>query len=868
MSNVHNKYFAFISYKREDEEWAIWFHHELENYHLPVTLNGRPDLPSQFRPVFRDIDELKAGNLPEQIHNALFSSAFLIVICSPNSAKSEWVNKEILEFVEIGKSKGIDNIRNIFPFIVAGNPHSKDVDNECFPEAMLGFKDKDERIGGNVNESGRDMAFVKVLAGMLPNVEFSELWDRYERDKAEEERLKREERERFLRLQSRFVAERVVELTHNSTVAQLLALEVLPEDLDKPDRPFTLEAERALRQSAAQYKVVLNGHSNDISDLAFSSNGKLLASIDDFSIRLWDVDTSEVIRIINPGHPFGRCVRFTSDDKSIITAFGDGAIIIWQIETGEPIVSLDFNQVFQTSRPATCISSMATSLDGAKLAISTSEGDIFIIDFNHDKTSSVEIEPVLSIEFSSDGKMLVSTSYDGLIVWNLEDDTHGSLGLNENVEPEFAHASFSPNGDRVAFAFDYTIGIIDVSKEGGLITIDAGDNRVIHVSFCDNGKSVFAVSENGELIIWDIDTQKQVYRLHDALGDVSMAGYSVQTMHIAFVVNKRTIVVHGIRSAMYHKSFILGEESLGVITYSPDGTTLLTSFVENEKGELLLYDSEEGLIKQRLSRHTDKVCSSSFSRKGDLIVSASYDGTVCVWDANTGKMLKQLTAIEAIGEQTAFTNAVFSPNGDLVVASSYTGWVVIWDYNAGEIINKVMHGNNPIFALDYCPDGCKFASGSVNQDIRVWDVNSGQLKVVLEGHTGIINSIRYSPDGKNIISASDDRTIICWDANNGKIIWKNTCFIDRVISLNYSNDGKYFVAATDDFDKPIVVCDSQKGIILAIYKGLTTPANSVTFSPDGRCIAADTANGIIVFWDFPRLQELINQTRERLNDRQ
>ena len=55
-SDKPNMYFAFISYKREDEEWAIWFHHELENYHLPISLNGRADLPTEFRPVFRDID--------------------------------------------------------------------------------------------------------------------------------------------------------------------------------------------------------------------------------------------------------------------------------------------------------------------------------------------------------------------------------------------------------------------------------------------------------------------------------------------------------------------------------------------------------------------------------------------------------------------------------------------------------------------------------------------------------------------------------------------------------------------------------------------------------------------------------------------
>lgn len=65
------KYYAFISYKREDEEWAKWIQYEFEHYHLPSTLNGREDLPTEFRPVFRDTDELSAGNLPAQISDRI-----------------------------------------------------------------------------------------------------------------------------------------------------------------------------------------------------------------------------------------------------------------------------------------------------------------------------------------------------------------------------------------------------------------------------------------------------------------------------------------------------------------------------------------------------------------------------------------------------------------------------------------------------------------------------------------------------------------------------------------------------------------------------------------------------------------------------
>lgn len=80
------KYYAFISYSHKDSDWAKWLQHELEYYQLPSTLNGRKGLPTSFRPIFRDEDELSGGDLKPQISSALASSEFLIVICSPNSA--------------------------------------------------------------------------------------------------------------------------------------------------------------------------------------------------------------------------------------------------------------------------------------------------------------------------------------------------------------------------------------------------------------------------------------------------------------------------------------------------------------------------------------------------------------------------------------------------------------------------------------------------------------------------------------------------------------------------------------------------------------------------------------------------------------
>ena len=157
------EYFAFISYKREDEKWAKWLAHELDNYKLPSTLNGK-ELPQSLRKTFRDVDELSAGNLPEQIYKALSMADNLIVVCSPRSANSDWVNKEIEDFIKIKDGK----VDHIFPFIIEGEPFSKDESKECFPKKLRELPQDKEILGGNINEQGgRNAAVVKVVAGML-----------------------------------------------------------------------------------------------------------------------------------------------------------------------------------------------------------------------------------------------------------------------------------------------------------------------------------------------------------------------------------------------------------------------------------------------------------------------------------------------------------------------------------------------------------------------------------------------------------------------------------------------------------------------------------------------------------------------------
>ena len=318
---------------------AIWFQHEMENYHLPTTLNGRTDLPTEFRPVFRDYDELKAGNLPKQIYDALASSSYLVVICSPHAAQSEWVNKEITDFIAIGKDKGIDNSQNIFPFIVEGKPHAEKESDECYPRSLLDIAKKHDILGGDVIKEGNDHAFVKVLAAMMPNVAFDELWNRYEKDRAEKERVERERKNNLLRLQSRFVAEKAMTIAaDDSYLVRLLALEVLPKDLERPERPYTAEAERALRTVVSKNNYALRGHTDRIFSSVFSRDGKLIVSASrDNTARIWSAANGKVLKVLKGHSSYVDFATFSPDSRRVVSASHDKTLVLWDVISGQPI---------------------------------------------------------------------------------------------------------------------------------------------------------------------------------------------------------------------------------------------------------------------------------------------------------------------------------------------------------------------------------------------------------------------------------------------------------------------------------------------------------------------------------------------------
>lgn len=782
-------YGAFLSYSGDrDRRWLPHLQRAIEKQSRPWYK------PPRIR-VFLDDSGVSIGpQLWGKIESGLARSDWLVVMASPESKASVWVDREIEWWL---KHKAVDTILLI---VTAGqlvwdeqradwNPELStalptrlsgrfkqqpvwksaalhrpdngadlvpDVDNIALGIASVvrGLPEDDLKSEG-IRDTRRNLRTARITAAVLSlllliasTVSVIALFARAEATRQRDHAVAQQ-----LISQSSFLA------TRDPFGARLKALAAWRIDP-------TPESRLAVLNAAVAPGSGLLAHSWPVRSVAFSPDGKTIASGgDDGIVRLWDAATQRKIGAPFIGHNQGvTSVAFGPGGKTLVSSSFDGTVRLWSVA--------DHTQI----------------------------GDAF----------QAHAGAIFSVAHSPDGRTLV-TGGEGdsgtVRIWDVA--THRQIGEPFGGQAYGAAVAFSPDGRTFATGADDDLQLWDTSSRAPIgKALRTAGYGISSVSFSGDGKTIAAADADGSVRLWDTTTRAPV-----------------------------------------GKPFTASAEGVDSVAFSPDGTMFAAAY---DDGSVQLWDIVRHIrMGAPFTGHASTVRAVAFSPDGSTLASSSDDTTVRLWDVRT---LRQIGTWVDAGEQLA---AALSPHGQILAVAGSDDAVRFWNVAARRQIGDPLVSSDVDFGsvISFNPDSTVLATTSfeTNYSVKLWDLTAHrQIGKSLPSRTGFIIAIAFSPDGRKLVS-SDEGFVHVWNLATHRQIGK--ALDVRATSVAFSPDGRTLATITED-DTVVLWDAATHRRIGETPPSHTAQINAMTFSADGTMLATASRDNTVRLWNVATRKQI------------
>ena len=510
----------------------------------------------------------------------------------------------------------------------------------------------------------------------------------------------------------------------------------------------------------------------EFTNMAFSRDGRRLAVIVDLdTIRLWDVDARTFVGTPMSGREPAADIAFSRDGRTLASP-GVFAIELWNTRTS----TRHGRALRSVAGPRTAL---AFSPDGRTLASAGGlDGTIRLWDV---ATSAPRGQPlrghtdrVTSLAFSPDGRTLASASADKSIrLWDARTRTQrgepltGHAGVVEDV-------AFSPDGRRLASAgADTTIRLWDV--RAALRSADRlkGHAAVLSLAFSPDGRTLASAGLDGAARLWDVRRQRLRTALRGHTRSINAVGFSRDGRMLASAGADSTIRLWNADTERQLGAPLTGPRrtisapprrmnivsTYDSVAFSGDGRTVLSSGRGSDG--TLLWDVRTG--GRTLLRRND--VAAALAPDGRTIASVGVDSRIRLWDARNRKPRGASLA----GHTEPVTTIAFSPDGRTLMSGSFDKTLRVWDVRSHKQLGAPLTGHTAsVSSVAFSADGRTLATGSADRTVRLWDARTHkQLGRPLPGR---LNSpVAFSPDGRTLASISGTGTIRLWT----RLLWRS-----------------------------------------------------------------------------------------------
>lgn len=605
----------------------------------------------------------------------------------------------------------------------------------------------------------------------------------------------------------------------------------------KPDRMVTLGVD-AVRPQALPTVVKPAGRDHAL--LVQNTDGRwAFHSAGDAEWGIWDAAGARQRSKLVGESDWFRYVEFSPDGERLHALSADWRLRSWDAATGK---------LARTSPPLDVPRKpISVSMSGHYCLLVCSDDAGHLFDNATGKLLHVLRGPfrlLRWVAFDRQGtRILTSEPYPNNVMHLWDAHTGKKIAVMKGHRNEAAPVVFSPDGSRIAScSFDRTVRLWDGKTGAPIAKLQGHNGRVYVAAFRPDSRRLVSGSEDGTLRLWDAETGDEL---------AVLAGHSTAIRRVHYSANGKSLLSWG------------------------DQT-------------LRLWDEAKAERSGVLRGHTDFVYGAVFHPDGRRVVSASWDGSVRVWNASNaeeearfeiaGKPILTAVAVHPDGRWAAVrardnsvqlldlkersvahrwklhtddfldSRVAFSPRGDLVASGSKGGAVHVWETESRKEIATLPHADGTPHDLVFGPDGRWLAAGLGNpgREVRIWDPRTGETIRSLSGHSAEVYSLAVSKDGKLLASAGRDGLTILWNAETWKELgrMKQGC---AVYGLALTPDGKRLAAGCED--SIIRLWDVATRQDVAELRGHADYVYMLAFSPDGTRLVSGSGDFTLRIWD-------------------
>ena len=681
-------------------------------------------------------------------------------------------------------------------------------------------------------------------------------------------------------------------------------------------RPYRLEEVFGEKPPAPPAMRELSGHRAAVASVAFSADGRRLASGGlDNAIFVWDVASATALKELRGHAGQVRACRISDDGRTVASGSFDGTLKLWDVD--------DYQETLAVK---------PSSLDGhadAVLAADFSPDETQIITAGLDRTAKLWDARTLKSTatlaegheylasngaFTADGSRLVTAGVDGTVrVW---DAALGTQLQQFDDTGRAAAVAVSRDGLHVLTGHGTHGARLWELATGKLVhSFPKHNSEVSFAAISPDGKLLFTGEASGRTNVWSAETKSLVWSEQHHSRKITGAAFTPDGAKLLTASLDDTVGVWDARAGREFTDQVrkhpAGVTSLALVgsdrmaTTAEDGRLRLWSLADLKSaaelplpagnyaavsasfgGEMVAaIDQEAGLVRildVKANREiTAAATAGSAAPARDAAWPVGPGRGVAVWNAvfaPDGKTLTTLGGNEALrwsigtspvtenteeGEPLqayrphgAIAGVAFSPDGKHAATAGWDGIVKIWDTASGRAIRKLQGGHaGGINSVVYSRDGKLLLTAGDDKTAVVWQADDGRPVRGLKGHADRVTHASFSPDGKQVVTASADKTARIWNVADGSIIRELAGNEWAVLWAEFSADGNRVVTAgADDLAK---IWDAKTGKLQLTLAGHTAAVNTASFSPDGKRLVTGSRDAGVKLWDTTDGTELL-----------